>query len=683
LEDLVNRGLVALKKYIKRPEWVAALVHENIFRKILASFAEGLKRKALSIEHGKSSSSSSSTNDGNSTNSPGKGMEIAGSTPSMRNRNRKKSTAAAPGGGRASFHQNTLILQSLEEEFRVMDFGWERNDFSDLRNKPSAWIDFLRGCVRFRCYSGVLILKQVTKVFPLEQSNTLYGGNFLPNMIGTSTGSVVAINTNSNNNSNTTSATTGGGGASFLNRLFASDPTPDPMAPSAEPRRAGSITTTTMTTSGKQDDEDDMMMMSKNSNKKPDGSLAATSSGEKSIYDGILSGFKENPKIYNDLSTTAGSFVFQNLKEVVSLELESMKKLIAYRIYSLKTILLSAYAFIVHMELQQQQQQQQQSVNDSKMMETMNNPNFPSHLSKIILALSEEKKCLAAYFHQISLEYGGNKYDYYLSSIQHHNNHHHGHGHHGHHHDHHGLQPSPPQTQPSSSKKSGSSHTTTHKSHAGASTPGKTNTSSYNGDSGVTPFYWESDESDGMGADGASDREGGGAGGGRRSKGYSSSFGTESELLFHISASPGRPAVGRKPSFLSSKPGQLQGGGGQSSSTGRSYATYLFEELCKGTLECYEEILKKLMTGQLFDVNPMKLSTTTTTTTTGAAPGKVPFRALRQCYEEMEFFKVSLFCILILLLKVLSSDCVSFSFIFFFLEFIPSHSLQYSGLAEE
>jgi hypothetical protein len=657
LEDLVNRGLVALKKYIKRPEWVAALVHENIFQKILASFAEGLKRKALSIEHGKSSSSS--TNDIN--NSPGKGMEIAGSTPSMRNRNRKKSTATAPGGGgRASFHQNTLILQSLEEEFRVMDFGWERNDFSDLRNKPSAWIDFLRGCVRFRCYSGVLILKQVTKIFPLEQSNTLYGGNFLPNMIGTSTGSVVAINTNNSNNTSTT-GTTGGGGASFLNRLFASDPTPDPMAPSAEPtRRAGSITTmTTVTTSAKQDDEEeDMMMMSKNNttNKKTD---AVTSSGEKSIYDGILSGFKENPKIYNDLSTTAGSFVFQNLKEVVSLELESMKKLIAYRIYSLKTILLSAYAFIVHMELQQQQQQQpQNNANyDSKMMETMNNPNFPSHLSKIILALSEEKKCLAAYFHQMSLEYGGNKYDYYLSSIQHHNNHHHGHHGHGHHHhDPHGLQPSPPQTQPSSSKKSGSSH----KTNATSTTAGKTNTSSYNGDSGVTPFYWESDgESEGgMGADGASDREGGG-GGGRRSKAYSSSFGTESELFFHASSSPSRPAVGRKPSFLSSKPGQI---GQQSSSTGRSYATYLFEELCKGTLECYEEILKKLMTGQLFDVNPMKLSSTTTstTTTTGAAAGKVPFRALRQCYEEMEFFKVSLLFGFSFktLFRLISSSCI-------------------------
>lgn len=54
MEDILLKGINMLARHVKRHEWVASVVYENIFQKILVSFLERLRRKFMSIEELKS-----------------------------------------------------------------------------------------------------------------------------------------------------------------------------------------------------------------------------------------------------------------------------------------------------------------------------------------------------------------------------------------------------------------------------------------------------------------------------------------------------------------------------------------------------------------------------------------------------------------------------------------------------
>jgi hypothetical protein len=249
---------------IFRPEWVAIMIHENIFNRILTSFVEGLHRKALLIEEGKLYNKSSSSS---STVSELSNKFTAGGNVDDGRGNRKKSNAivGTSANSGASFHQNNLILQSLEEELKINDFGWERgtgmgrvaggnidilaggNDH--LISKPTAWIDLLRCCIRFRSYSAPLIIKQVNKVFPLDTSS------FSSATIGGSSGNngVTSPLLFTGGNPMSSSAPSGSfvassaaapDNAAILNRLFAFETTADPVAvaSSSSSNNANSVT---------------------------------------------------------------------------------------------------------------------------------------------------------------------------------------------------------------------------------------------------------------------------------------------------------------------------------------------------------------------------------------------------------------------------------------------------------
>jgi hypothetical protein len=314
-----------------------------------------------------------------------------------------------------------------------------------------------------------------------------------------------------------------------------------------------------------------------NSNASP--AAAAT---EKSMYDRIVQSIKENSKLYPDLLTSSGSLIFQNMKDMISLEIESMKKLINYRIYSLKTILLSAYAFLVHSELTSSS-----AATSSSAMSLMDisASSLPSHLSKIILALAEEKKFLNQCFHQVTIEHGGNKHEYYSTSTLA-QQHHYG-----------GGNGSNQKGILKKGKKDDNNNNNHHHHHLSE----------------------DSDNENGNNPSNAQEMD---------------------DFLLTITSSPGR-LTNRKPSFLSTYGKPLHGSQHSNHHNhGQSYATYLFEELCKGTLDCYEEILKKLLTGQLFDNNPMKMGSTNNMVTSSRGTNTIACRTLHQCYEEMEFFKV-------------------------------------------
>jgi hypothetical protein len=402
------------------------------------------------------------------------------SSPVIR-RGRKKSNVPS----RASFHQNHLILQSLEEELKYVDFGWE-NEICDPKAKPLEWIDFLLACVHLRTYSIFKIVKVIDRAFAIDTA----ASNLFNSAPATTTLAIMSGSSNFNS----------------LSKLFASTSEPATNLPHSKSK-------------GEQ-------LQSKSAVDPVVSDLSGT------LFDKIYKASIEISKSFFEHQNVSNTQVFPYLKDIIQVEMDATEKYIAFRINSVRSILLSYYTSLVHAEANGQ------SVDAHQLFEV------PSHITKIILAFTDEKKTLTSKFGNITIEFGGGN-----------------------------RKPS----EMSSNRGRKLSH----------------------------------DE---------------------RSRLESFDDDMLSENTF--SENPSRIAFDDK----------LEVGKGStplSTYSGQKYSTFLFEQLCKSLLDCYEDLIKALATNQGFESQaaqptikengkPINLSKLNPTSP----------RALHQAVEEYEFFKV-------------------------------------------
>eukprot|EP01038_Epipyxis_sp_PR26KG_P007822 gene7822-10624_t len=138
LEQLILRCMKKLSTKIKRPKWVSVEVQEGISR-VFITFTESLRREALLIENAHAISNHSPTSHGTNPVNPGK-------------KNRRKSSATT-----------TDRLDTLEEEL----LNLEANE----QIKHELLLDLLRSCVRLRTKTIPNVLNELLKLFPMDQDN--------------------------------------------------------------------------------------------------------------------------------------------------------------------------------------------------------------------------------------------------------------------------------------------------------------------------------------------------------------------------------------------------------------------------------------------------------------------------------------------------------------------------------
>lgn len=245
-------------------------------------------------------------------------------------------------------HQNQLILQSLEEELRNMDIGWERDSGdSTFQNKPSAWVDFLRGCIRFRSQSAPKILKELTKIFPLDVILTVQVSNFTPKTVQPIKAAAVP-------------AAIVSSGPSLLNRLFSFDGAPELQV-------------------------NDSKGLEYTKNVPADSSLSSDNKGG-NLYDRILKYVSENGSVSEELSSKIGNqFIKPFFEDLVRIETTATEKYLQYRINGIKTILSSSYTLLLHQDMKGLGN----FLGTSEMLYIL-----PNHITRIILALNEERNLL-------------------------------------------------------------------------------------------------------------------------------------------------------------------------------------------------------------------------------------------------------------------------------------------------
>lgn len=371
----------------------------------------------------------------------------------------------------------------MEEELKYMDFGWE-NEMCDLKAKPLAWTDFLLACVHLRTYSIFKIVKVIGKAFALDISTA----NPLNSTPSTTASAIITGSSNFNS----------------LSKLFAS--TNEPVTNTSQPKP-------------------------KSDQSKTDTDIVGSESNG-TLFDKIYKAAIEISKSYFEYQNINNTLVFPYLKEVIQVELDASEKYIAFRMNSVRSILLSYYTSLIHAE------SNGQSMDSNHLFEV------PSHITNIILALTDEKKMLTSKFGDVTIEFGGsNRY-----------------------------------------------------SNDSSSTRGRT---------------FSHDE---------------------RSR--FESF--DEEMLNEYSFPENSNRIP-----IEDKQGNSRGPIAFSTFSGQKYSTFLFEQLCKGLLDCYEDLIKVLATNQGFE----SLANQSLQKENGKPISLLKLnpsspRALHQAVEEYEFFKV-------------------------------------------
>jgi hypothetical protein len=320
---------------------------------------------------------------------------------------------------RVSMHQNHLILQSLEEDLRYCETGWERDNIhfdpsskmkqrfstSDAKHKGKhvEWIDCIRGFVRLRTCTIPRIMNLAKKVFPLNYSQSIFipasptfqsnAGSIFPDA-GSSSPNLVSSASNANSS------------GSLLNRLFAFDTSPDPAATIAATSNASHGGGTTSTSIG-------------SPNKVATSSAIAGSSSQslsinlsEKIMSTITQSVSSADKNHNYnlaiqwyfTDTAAGSLLLPMLKDIIGREVENADKYIAFRVKSLQSILNAGYSHLVHRELS--------NGVTTGMQAMIEDITLPVHLSRIILAIHDEKLLLCSTIRDIHIETGGGREEY-------------------------------------------------------------------------------------------------------------------------------------------------------------------------------------------------------------------------------------------------------------------------------
>ena len=457
---------------------------------------------------------------------------------------------------RVSMHQNHLILQSLEEDLRYCESGWERDNthFDPLtkakqrfstsdpksKSKHIEWIDCIRGYIRLRTCSIPRIMSISGKLFSMDFSQSIFmqpphanhssSGGLFPEV----SASVAGVS-----NSNT--------GGSLLNRLFAFDSSSDPAAASAAATNPANNNTP---------------IASNSPTKSIPTAVASTPDAQNiNLFDKIMSTITqslsaEKGNNYSNLATqwyfthtSAGSLLLPMLKDIISREVENADRYVAFRIKSLQSILNAGYANLVHREF------------ENNFVDPLVDPvtEMPVHLSRIILAIHDEKLLLCSTIRNLSIETGGGKDEYGLSNID-----------------------------------NGSSASKGHGNSDG-----------------------EEDERDRVGGDDNDDDVLGIISSNEYQPESRASDSTFTELTAHTST------------FMS-----VQGPQGQ------RYKHYLYQELCKGCIVLYEDLMKRLAYGQYAIPNNANVL--------------IPTKTLQQAWIEWEYLKVCLVASNVVLLYIIS-----------------------------
>jgi hypothetical protein len=409
-EAMVSRGIAALAQTVKRPDWTAIQVYDSLLQQNVASFIEKLRRKVMMVEELRIDSTMNMT------------MFRAPAT---------SNTRRGMSHRRASMTQDNLVLSSLEEDLKLLDIGWER-DFSSFRvTKNAAWIDFLRGILRMRCVTFPRLVRKVASTFSIEDAlsansatTTVPTGANLP---PTTPAATLGSNTK----------TPGTTGDSILNRLFATETAPETPFAANDMSDTASTTMTNSSAAGglfrtlrrepSQIINTNGTNVTTNANGKSQSTASALAYTNSNTISNSNSPSSLSERIMHDWTTTTYglmnvepttytqlmNYVRPYLTELITLETNVVEMYVNHRMNGLKSIVFSSYATAVQEELLT-------AGHPNNGQNTATGTSLPGHLTRLLLALHEEKHALQQFLGQISLDMKSNRRLFYLAkrSIQ-------------------------------------------------------------------------------------------------------------------------------------------------------------------------------------------------------------------------------------------------------------------------
>lgn len=268
-------------------------------------------------------------------------------------------------------HQGQLVLQSLDEDLQYLEIGWSQltgGAEAGAKSKASSWMDFLRAIIRIRSYSLPRVIRSALKVFPAASEMSSIGGG-LPS--STSFSSLKRFPSSRTIPAPDSSATMPG--VSLLNRLFAGGDDDD------KPAAATGSTAATV--------------------------LSAQNSGG-TLVDRLLAGIEGKiGDLRNSNDATSSTVLFSVLPKadiMALLEAGAVQRYLDYRSASLRDIIFSAYAYL--------------SATESNSLKVNSAPDncIPTHISRLLIIMYEEKRALTNCFASLTVKSGGGKEDFQL-----------------------------------------------------------------------------------------------------------------------------------------------------------------------------------------------------------------------------------------------------------------------------
>lgn len=277
----------------------------------------------------------------------------------------------------------------------MTEVGWER-DYSSFRTtKNAAWLDFLRGLIRLRSVTLPRVLRKVMRVFSFDDATNQL------NTVGLLAGALIG---NGNGDANVlppppaqASPPAKTGTESILNRLFASETVVESHAQQQASKDQSKDAQNKGSGEGKK------VRSLLGSGAHGQSTLAMVSKATLSLKDRILMDWVDEFRDFGDVSTSLGQFVRPYLQDMVGMEVDVVEQYLQHRIKGIKSIVFSSYSYLVEQELQQRLGGLSTSSSFAPQSSSRVGQ-LPAYLSRIILALHEEKRTLQQMLGGLSLD---------------------------------------------------------------------------------------------------------------------------------------------------------------------------------------------------------------------------------------------------------------------------------------
>lgn len=277
----------------------------------------------------------------------------------------------------------------------MTEVGWER-DYSSFRTtKNAAWLDFLRGLIRLRSVTLPRVLRKVMRVFSFDDATNQL------NTVGLLAGALIG---NGNGDANVpppppaqASPPAKTGTESILNRLFASETVVESHAHQQASKDQSKDAQNKGSGEGKK------VRSLLGSGAHGQSTLAMVSKATLSLKDRILMDWVDEFRDFGDASTSLGQFVRPYLQDMVGMEVDVVEQYLQHRIKGIKSIVFSSYSYLVEQELQQRLGGLSSSSSFAPQSSSRVGQ-LPAYLSRIILALHEEKRTLQQMLGGLSLD---------------------------------------------------------------------------------------------------------------------------------------------------------------------------------------------------------------------------------------------------------------------------------------